>query len=252
MLCAERRNEIKQLATTHKRVLTPDLCNRFKTSMVTIRKDLVYLEETGFVTRVHGGAILNQSIISELSISEKEQIHSKEKERIARAAESLINDGDVIILDSGFTAVYIAKLLKFRTGLKIITNGLNVANELVGSNNELIITGGIFRKETFGMVGGFPETVISQIVVDKLFLGVEGVDFLYGLTTHNLDEAKLNNMMIQAAQEVILITNSLKFGRKTMGVIGKLEDVDRVITDKKIKPEYLQRLKTMKIRVDVV
>jgi len=252
MLCAERRNEIKQLATIHKRVETLDLCKRFNTSMVTIRKDLAFLEEAGHLTRVHGGAILSQSIISELSISEKEQIRSKEKERIARAAESLINNGDVIILDSGFTAVYIAKLLKLRSGLKIITSGLNVANELVGSDNELIITGGIFRKETFGMVGGFPESVMSKIVADKLFLGVEGIDFSFGLTTHNLAEAKLNSMMIQAAQEVILITDSSKFGRKTMCVIGKLRDVDRIITDKKIKPAYLKRLKTMDLRVDVV
>lgn len=172
MLNAERRDAIKQKIQTDQCVLLQDLCKEFNTSPVTIRKDLDSLEAEGILSRVHGGAISNQSSMPELSISEKEKIHFKEKERIARFAESLVNEGDVIILDSGFTAVHIARRLKLRSGIKIITGGLNVAMEIIGSNNELILTGGVFNTTTFGLSGGFAENVIKNTVADKLFLGV--------------------------------------------------------------------------------
>ncbi len=246
MLNAERKEAIRKKVTAEHRVLITDLCNEYSTSPVTIRKDLDSLEEEGVLTRVHGGGILNQSVVPDLSISEKEKINLKEKERIARFAESLINEGDVVILDSGFTAVHIARRLKFRSGIKIITGGLNVANEIVGSDNELILTGGVFNKTTFGLSGGFAENVINNTVADKLFLGVDGVDFNKGLTASNYEEAKLNQLMIKAATETILIADSSKFGKKTMGYIGKINEVDRIITDKGISKKYKDELNKFK------
>jgi len=185
-------------------------------------------------------------------ISEKEKVNLKEKERIANFAVNIIKEGDVIILDSGFTAVYIARRLRFRSGIKIITGGLNVANEIIGSENQLILTGGVFNLSTFGLSGGFAENVIKNTVADKLFLGVDGVDFEKGLTAYNYEEAKLNQLMIQAACETILIADSSKFGKKTMGYIGNLKDVDRIITDKGLSKEYLEKLKRLELKFDLV
>ncbi len=252
MLNAERKEAIKRKILVEQTVLIQDLCSEFKTSPVTIRKDLDALEKEGVLKRVHGGGILNKTIEMDLSISEKEKIHLKEKERIAKFAESLIKDGDVIILDSGFTAIHIARRLKFRKGLKIITNGLNVANELVGSNNELILTGGVFNLYTFGLSGGFAENVFNHTVADKLFLGVDGVDFDKGLTAANYEEAKLNQVMIKSASETILIADSSKFGKKAIGYIGKLKDVNMIITDKNISSKYLGKLKKLKVKFKIV
>lgn len=252
MLNAERREAIRQTITIEQRVLIKDLCKKYHTSPVTIRKDLDYLEQKGVLTRVHGGAIFNQSQLEILSISEKEKIHFKEKQRIAEFAESLIKPGEVIILDSGFTAVHIARRLKLRTGLKIITNGLNVANEIVGSNNELILTGGIFSKSTFGLSGSFAENVIKNSVVDKLFLGVDGVDLQKGLTAYNYEEAKLNRLMIHSASETILIADSSKFGKKTMAFIGRINEVHQIITDKDLDQMFIDGLHSLNIKLHLV
>lgn len=252
MLNAERREAIKRKIIVEQRVLIQDLCDEFNTSPVTIRKDLDALEAEGILTRVHGGGIINQSNIADLSISEKEKINLKEKEHIAQFAVNLIKDGDVIILDSGFTAVHIARRLKFRSNIKVITGGLNVANELVGSNNELVLTGGVFNQTTFGLSGGFAENVIKNTVADKLFLGVDGADFEKGLTASNYEEAKLNQMMIRAASETILIADSSKFGKKAMGFIGKINEVDRVITNKGICEEHINELNKLKLKINLV
>ncbi len=252
MLNAERREAIKQKIAIEEKVLISDLCNEFNTSPVTIRKDFDALESEKILVRVHGGAMLNKTHEAELSISEKEKLNLKAKERIAKFAESLIKDGDVIILDSGFTAIHIARRLKFRKGLKIITNGLNVANEIVGSDNELILTGGVFNLYTFGLSGGFAENVFNHTVADKLFLGVDGVDFDKGLTAINYEEAKLNQVMIKSASETILIADSSKFGKKAIGYIGKLKDVSMVITDKNISSKYLSKLKKLKINYKII
>ena len=252
MLNAERKEAIKRKISVEQRVLIQDLCEEFHTSPVTIRKDLDSLEAEGILTRVHGGGIINKTTIANLSISEKEKLNLKEKERIAQLAVSLIKEGDVIILDSGFTAVHIARRLKFRSGIKIITGGVNVAIEIIGSDNELILTGGVFNTTTFGLSGGFAENVIKNTVADKLFLGVDGVDFEKGLTALNYEEAKLNQLMIKSASETILITDSSKFGKRTMGYIGKISEVDRVITDKGISKKYVDKLNKLKIKVDLV
>ena len=190
--------------------------------------------------------------MSELSIAEKEKIHFKEKERIARFAVSLIKEGDIVILDSGFTAIHIARKLKIRSGVKIITGGLNVANEIAGSDNELIMIGGVFNEETFAFSGGFAEEVIRNSVADKLFLGVDGVDLKKGLTAYNYEEARLNRLMISAASEVILIADSSKFGKKAMGYIGGLNEVQRVITDNKISKDYVKAMEKMNIKINLV
>ncbi len=252
MLNAERRDFIKKKIETEERVLIGALCRQFNTSSVTIRKDLDFLEKEGVLTRVHGGAILNRSAMSELSISEKEKIHLREKERIARFAVSLINEGDIVILDFGFTAVHIARKLKFKKGIKVITGGLNVANEIANSENELILIGGVFNKETFAFSGGFAEEVIRNTVADKLFLGVDGIDLEKGLTAYNYEEARLNRLMIQAASEVILIADSTKFGKNAMAYIGGLNEVDRIITDKKISGAYSNELQQLNIKINLV
>jgi DeoR family transcriptional regulator of aga operon len=252
MLNAERKEAIKRKITVDQRVLIQDLCDEFNTSPVTIRKDLDSLEAEGILTRVHGGGIINHSTEVDLSISDKEKINLKEKEKIATFAVSLIKEGDIVILDSGFTAVHIARRLKIRSGIKIITGGLNVANEIIGSNNELILTGGVFNTTTFGLSGNFAENVIKNTVADKLFLGVDGVDFEKGLTAYNYEEAKLNQMMIEAASETILIADSSKFGKKAMGYIGKIKEVDRVITDKGISQNYINELNKLKVKINLV
>lgn len=252
MLSTERRLAINEKIKRDKRLLISDLQKEFDTSVVTIRKDLDILERKGVLTRVHGGALLNELNENSLLIGEKEKIHFKEKERIASFAESLIKEGDIVILDSGFTAIHIARKLKMRRGIRVITNGLNVANEIANSDNELIIIGGVFNKNTFGNSGKLAENVVENSVADKLFLGVNGIDFEMGITSYNHIEAELNKIMINVSKETIIISDSSKFGIRQMGFISKIENIDRIITDNSIDEKYIEQAKSHSIILDIV
>ena len=252
MLNEERRRRIQEIISQKKRILVKEISNIFNISEVTIRKDLEILEKRGILTKVHGGAILNQSSIIDLALTEKERIYPREKDRIAKKAQEMINYGDVIILDSGSTTTQIARHIKFKKGITVITNAINIASELAASEIDLILTGGILRDKSFSLVGPIAEGALRNVTADKLFLGVDGIDFNFGLTTPNVLEAKVNELMIQAASEVILVADSSKFGRRRMGVIDKVTAVDKIITDKNIPQEVLNRLQANNIEVFTV
>jgi DeoR family transcriptional regulator of aga operon len=252
MLNEERRQKIQQILTEKKRILVGEVSEEFGTSQVTIRKDLEILEKRGILTRVHGGAILNSSSGQDLTLTEKERIHTNEKRRIAYLAESLISPGDTIILDSGSTTSQLAHLLKYKKGITVITNAVNIASELAASDLTVILTGGELREKSFSLVGPIAEDSLRSITADKLFLGVDGIDFEFGLTTPNILEARVNKMMIKVATQVILMADSSKFGRRSVGVIDSLDSIDRIVTDSKISKEYLERLSELGIDTLVV
>ena len=249
MLNEERRNAILNSLTQHHRILVTEIAQRLKTSPVTIRKDLEVLERRGLLNRVHGGAIATNPSVLDLSLTEKERLHAREKERIARVAAKLIDDGDVIILDSGSTTMAIARLLKMRKGITIITNAINIASELAGSDNEIILIGGMLREKSFSLVGPLSEASLARMTADKLFLGVDGISFEYGYTTPNLLEADINRSMLRAATQVIVTADSTKLGRKSLGVIAELSAAHKIITDDHIVDEDLHRLQAMGIEV---
>ena len=150
MLSEERRALIGQLVNEQRRVVVRDLCRRFRTSSVTIRKDLEELEKRGVLTLVHGGAVLIGSVLTDLSLTEKEQIRVKEKQRIADRAVEFVREGDVVIMDSGSTTTLIARRLKRFTDLTLVTNAVNIASELAPTEVEVILTGGMLREKMSG------------------------------------------------------------------------------------------------------
>lgn len=252
MLNEERRQKIVEILTQKKRVIVKEISSEFKISEVTIRKDLEVLEQRGLLSRVHGGAILREHSVPDLALTEKEHLHPKEKYRIAQKASQLIERGDVIILDSGSTTTHIARLIKFKQDIKVITNAINIASELAASENEVILTGGFLREKSFSLVGPFAEETLRHLHADKFFLGVDGIHFEYGLTTPNLMEGHVNRLMMQISQEVILVADSSKFGKRSMSVIARISEVDKMITDKYIRQKDLLRLNQLGVEVIVV
>lgn len=252
MLNEERRQKLQELVSLNKRLMVKEVAREFNISEVTIRKDLKILEERGILTRVHGGAIIKDSLVTDKALIEKEHIHSKEKFRIASQALKMINPGDVVILDSGSTTTAIARQLKFMNGIKVITNAINIATELAGSEIEVTITGGFLREKSFSMVGPLAEMSLEKLSADKLFLGVDGIHFEYGLTTPNLMEGRVNQLMIKIAHEVILVADASKFGRRSMSVIASVDKIDRIITDRNIRKEDLDKIKDLGIIAHIV
>ncbi len=249
MFNEERRQQIIQLLTKQNRVFVNDLCKVFDTTPVTIRKDLGILEEEGHLKRVHGGAILHKALFPGLALTEKEKLHQTEKEKIAEEAAKLVCEGDVIIIDSGSTTLQLAKKIKNIKNITVITNGINIATELLDSSIEVILISGFLDKKSSTLFGPLAEKTLSNLTADKLFQGVDGVDLEVGLTTPNIQEAHLSQLMMKISNEQIVLADSSKFGRRSLGVIGRLGEIDKIITDDKIEEGYQKKMEEEGVEV---
>ena len=253
MLSEERRREILELLQSEGRVLVGDLSKRFRTSLITIRKDLQVLHHMGQLERTHGGALpVKTGALYDRTLREKERLHRREKLRIATAAAAMIRAGQVVILDSGTTTTAIAKACRHFKNLTIITNATNVAEELAGTSVEVILTGGTLRKNSFSLVGPLAEESLHRLSADLLFLAVDGFDVRYGLTTPNLLEARVNRAMAEAARRTIVVCDSSKFGRRSLSLILPTTSVHETITDRNISKKDLQALREAQIDVTLV
>jgi DeoR family transcriptional regulator, aga operon transcriptional repressor len=247
-----RRARILEELEAKGQVTVSELSRLFKISEVTIRNDLAHLEKQNMLIRARGGAIKIKfyRLGVDPSISDKQKEFLKEKQKIAKAAVKLIEDGDTIILDSGTTTTEIAKNLEQFKNLTIITNALNIAiilSEYEGFN--VFMPGGILRKKALSLVGVLADENFSKFYCDKLFLGVDGFDTQHGLSTPNSDEAHLNQIMINMAKKVIVVTDSRKFLRRRFAFISPLSSINVVITDSGISEEDKSRLEKNGVEV---
>jgi DeoR family transcriptional regulator, aga operon transcriptional repressor len=253
VLNEERRRKIVEILNRDGRVLVVDLAKEFRTSQVTIRKDLDVLQAHGRIYRSHGGALpARESALEDPTLREKEKLHRNEKLQIATAAARMVREGQVVVLDSGTTTTAIARVLRKFQNLTIITNAVNIAAELSGSSLEVILTGGTLRKNSFSLVGPIAEETLRRLNADILFLGVDGFDVQHGLTTPNLLEAKVNRAMMDVSRIVVAVCDSSKFGRRTLSSIAPPSGVHYLITDRGIPKQDLAALKKAGIQITLV
>ncbi len=253
MLNEERRRAILEMLDRNGRVLVVDLAKRYKTSQVTIRKDLDALHAQGFVHRTHGGALpARAGALEDPTLREKEKLHRKEKLRVASAAAAMVKEGQVVILDSGTTTTAIARALRNFRKLTVVTNAVNIAAELAGTEVEVILTGGNLRKNSFSLVGPVADETLRHLNADLLFLGVDGIDVRYGLSTPNLLEANVNRLMVEVAKRTVVVCDSSKFGRRSLSHIVPLSAIHEVITDRGIPKTDLKALKKAGIETTLV
>ncbi|MGQ9799853.1 MAG: transcriptional repressor AgaR [Ignavibacterium sp.] len=248
----ERRAKILDLLNNQGQVSVKELSNNFNVSEVTIRNDLSHLEKKGLLTKTRGGGLKLQRVGVDQKLSEKAKIHSKEKQAIGKKAASLINDNDTIIIDSGTTTEEIVKNLTGKKNLTVITNGLNIASQLIRDDIKVILLGGIIRSTSFSVVGPIAENSLKNFYCDKCFIGVDGIESTTGIFTPILEEASLNKLMIENSKEVIVVTDSSKFKRKSFCFISPIEQIDTIITDTKIPQDELQNLLNKGIKVILV
>lgn len=250
MLIDERRQHVLAKIQSDGRVLVSELSEALGISRITIRKDLDYLEAEGLVHRTHGGALSLQSgALFDPSLQEKEQQQLKEKHRIAEAAARLVKEGMCVLLDSGSTTTAIARQLRHFSRLTVITNAVNIAAELTGTDFEIILTGGTLRNNSFSLVGPLAEDVLTEMHADILFLGVDGFDVKLGMTTPNLMESRVNRAMVNAAARVVAVCDSTKFGRRSLALIAPPKAIHTVITDDQLGDADAEALTAMGIEV---
>jgi len=250
-----RRERIVNQLKTQGSVQVNELASDFAVSTVTIRNDLSFLEKQGVATRAYGGAMLSTAPVmeTERSIAAKLSEHSSIKERIGKLAASLIPPGSTIILDSGTTTYEIARQLRNHEDVIVMTNGMNVADALIEAPGvDLLVTGGRLRRHSLSFFGSQAETSLQNYHFDMLFLGVDGLDPLMGVTTHNEDEARLNRCMCDASKKIIVVTDSSKFYRISLHKIIGIDRVDKIITDSNIPASLLDIFENKGIEVVLV
>lgn len=253
MHLSDRHAYILEVLHRHGAISVTQLADQLGVSEVTIRKDLSALEEQNKLYRTHGRAILISPYISDRHVNEKEKQNVPEKRAIGRRAAAGIAPNDSIIIASGTTMLYLAREIEAKGHLTVITAAVPVASILSQDRNiDVVQLGGIVRNSSVSVIGEFAEEMLKHFNCSKLYIGVDGIDLEFGLTTTNIMEASLNRAMMNAAEKTIVLADSSKFGRRGFSKICNLEAVDQIITDSRIQPEVLRSLQEQGIEVTVV
>lgn len=227
-----------------------DLSILLDVSTVTIRKDLTELEQQNKLYRTHGKAILINPYINNRSVNEKELLAPEQKHNIGMAAARLITKDDSIIIASGTTVQAFARCISPIHKLTVISASLNVSQTLAENEHvDILQLGGILRHSSRSVVGRYAEYALSEFACSKVFLGVDGIDLDFGVTTTDIREAELNKVMMRAAQKTIVLADSSKFHRKGFSKIANLDEVDLIVTDSGISENIVKRLEDLGIEL---
>ncbi|MDR2138226.1 MAG: DeoR/GlpR family DNA-binding transcription regulator [Tannerella sp.] len=250
---AERQKFILEQLKEQGYVKVSDLSRDLNASEVTIRKDLKLLEEKKLLQRSYGSASNLTSIITDKHIDVKEKMQVDEKLRIARAASQLLEADDKIIIASGTTLLAFAHAIDIREQITVITSSVKVSLSLCYNPFiDVIQLGGTIRKNSVSVIGHYAERTLKGLSCNKLFIGVDGIDLDYGLTTSDLNEARINQQMIAAAQETIVLTDSSKFNKRGFCKICEIDAVHHIITDANAPASAIKNFQERNIKVTLV
>jgi len=256
-----RAKEIVRLLLRNGKTSVDDLTAELRASPASIRRDLTRLEEQGLVHRTHGGAMLANAghavyepFRFDASFQVREDRFASEKQRIARAAANLVKENETIGLAAGTTTTLVARQLLHRKGLHIITNAVNIGMELSSSNGlQTTLTGGIMRwAGAFSLVGPAAIEALSVVVMDRLFVGVTGMDAQHGATMIEPDEAAVFRAMARQARQIVVVADSSKMGHVSPAVVCPVSEIDLIITDDGIQEEAAKSFAARGLRVLVV
>lgn len=249
----ERHNLIIQTLMRQESVSVGELSAQLQVSAVTIRKDLSELENLKKLYRSHGNAILIDPYINNRNISEKAKLASHEKSAIGFYAAQMITSDDSIIIASGTTMLALAHCVEPKNRLTVISSSIKVS-EALGTCDKIDVVqlGGTLRTSSLSVVGRAAEDFLLDMACSKLFLGVDGFDPGFGITTTDIREADLNKAMMRAAQKTIVLADSSKFGRRGFVKIADFDDVDILITDSHIPDKAVASLEQLGVDLRIV
>ncbi len=248
-----RRGAMEALLAQRGEVGLAVLASHFDVSEMTIRRDLESLEERGMARRVRGGAISTVSRGHEPPFAVRAEEARHAKRLIARAAADQIEYGETGIVDVGTTALELAKCLRGRSGLTIVTPSMPAATELANEPNlRVILTGGTIRPGELSLTGDLAERTFGSLNCDVLFLGVGGIHPSKGLTDYSLEDSRVKRAALQAASRCVVLADASKLGRVCLASIAPLDELDVLITDASEEHEVVQLAREAGIEVIVV
>lgn len=250
MLAAERRNEILTQLRMEGKVIVADLSKKYDVTEETIRRDLERIEQDGFAERTYGGAVLRENTKDELPFLVRKRANVEAKKRIAARIGEMIEDGDRIMLDASTTALFVAKQIRQKSNITVITNSIEILLELSDIEGwRVMSTGGTLRAEALSLLGYQAERMVSEFYVDKAIISSKGVDYHKGITDYNEREAGIKKRMLSSAATKILAVDGNKFGRVSFTKIMDFSELDVVVTDYEMDEAWLEKLGDCKVQV---
>ena len=228
------------------------LAAELRVSYASVRRDLQLLQTQQLLTRTHGGAVAS-GVLYELPMRYRGGQRHKAKQAIARYTAQLLAEVTSVGLNGGSTTTEVARALVTRSGLRVVTNALNIASELaVRTNIDLIVCGGSARSVSYELIGPLAELTLANVNLEVAVIGVDGVSSTAGLTTNHEGEAQTNRALVRAAERVIVVADASKIGRRGFAHISPLAVASDLVTDSQVGSAEVQELERMGLTVHVV
>lgn len=241
----ERRSKIIEKLKYERTLKVSSLTKEFSVSIETIRRDLEFLENKGYLKRVYGGAIRVGSFGEEPSYEKREVKNLEAKKAIASEAVKLIENGDTVFFDIGTTCLEVAHLLSDKKDITVITNSMIIARELADHPScRVYILGGEVRRGELSLSGTMANVAIMLFNADKAIIGAAGITLEAGITDYNLEEAHIRAQMIERSKYSIVVADSSKFGVIAVDTVCQLDRVGVIITDSNVSKDMKKELKT--------
>ncbi len=241
MLALERRNLILEKLQDEKKVVVSELSQLYDVSEETIRRDLEKLEQEGYATKSYGGAVLNENVGFDMPLTIRSKKNVVAKQKIAELAAELIHDGDHIMLDASSTDLFIAKAIKNKQKLTVLTNSIEIILELSEIPDwKIISTGGTLKEGYLALLGPMAEETTSAYFADKAFVACKALDYEHGIMDSLQAFTSMKKKTIASAAKSYLVVDSTKFDKTAFTRMGPVDVVSGIITDKKPDDRWLE------------
>jgi len=246
----ERQKQILSLLAQQGRLSVSEIVTQFSISEATARRDLETLAAKGKAQRVHGGVIAVEQAPPESPILERENEQAEEKARIGRAAAGIVGNNETVFLGSGTTVLEIARNLRDRRDLTVITNSLPVLNMLAGRKEITVVSlGGMLRESELSFIGHITEQALVEVRADKVFMGTRGISLEHGLTNDYLQETLTDRAILKSGREVIIVADHTKVNRVATVLLAPLSQMNMLVSDSKADKKFVQALRRQNIQV---
>jgi DeoR/GlpR family transcriptional regulator of sugar metabolism len=243
LIPAQRRERIQEYLALHKIIRMDELYQLLDASEATVRRDLEWLEQEGILERTHGGAILSQRMTLEPEYIQRASTNPEEKHQIGELTASLIEDGDIVFINSGTTTAQVIRHIRGDAGITVFTNNLIAMLEIGEAKFDCYLVGGEFQPHSNSVAGRFAIDNLRQVYANKAILGVDGISLIHGCTVPSNAEAEVIKLMIERTKgEIYVVADHTKWGVVSNFQIASIDDIDKLITDAQIDISALESL----------
>jgi DeoR family fructose operon transcriptional repressor len=243
LIPAQRRERIQEYLAIHKIVRMDELYEMLDTSEATVRRDLEWLERKGILERTHRGAILSQRMTLEPEYVQRASTNPEEKRLIGELAAALIQDGDIVFINSGTTTAQVIRHIRSEAGITVFTNNIIAVLEIGDARIDQYLIGGEFQPHSNSVAGRFAIDNLRQVYANKAILGVDGISLIHGCTVPTNAEAEVVKLMIERTKgEIFIVGDHTKWGVVSNFQIATIDEIDKLITDAQIDSSTLESL----------